>query len=132
MRGLFQVWWSDHFSGFSRREAWGYGVWLFFGVLVLVPEIWAAQWAASAPFPTISGTVAALEYDRPVLALVVAGGVVGGGYTPPASTAPSATRRQKPGSCRRREAAASRSARTCAAIRRSPTGQPKVDASHAR
>jgi hypothetical protein len=81
MRGWFQVWWSDHFSGFSRREAWGYGVWLFFGVLVLVPEIWAARWAASAPFPTISGTVAALEYDRPVLALVVAAVIVGGVYS---------------------------------------------------
>lgn len=76
MPGWFQLWWNSHFSGFSRREAWGYGVWLFFGVLVLVPEIWAAKWKDSAPFPTISGTVAALEYDRPWLALVVTGLIV--------------------------------------------------------
>lgn len=76
MRNTLKLWWNAHFSGFSRREAWGYGVWLFFGLLVLVPEIWAAKWTDSAPFPTISGTVGALEYDRPWLALVVAGLIV--------------------------------------------------------
>lgn len=76
MRHSLGRWWNTHFSGFSRREAWGYGVWLFFGLLVLVPEIWAAKWKDSAPFPTISGTVGALEYDRPWLALVVTGVIV--------------------------------------------------------
>jgi hypothetical protein len=51
-------------------------VWLFFGLLVLVPELWASGWQDSAPFPTISGTVGALEYDRPWVALVVAGVIV--------------------------------------------------------
>jgi hypothetical protein len=65
-----------HFSGIDRREGWGLGVWLFFAVLVLVPELWAAFWGKSAKWPTISGTVGALEYDHPVLALVVAGVIV--------------------------------------------------------
>jgi hypothetical protein len=72
----FRRWLTAHFSGIDRREAWGYGVWLFFGVLVLVPELWAAFWGDSAKWPTISGTVGALEYDRPVLALVVTGVIV--------------------------------------------------------
>lgn len=72
----FRRWLTAHFSDIDRREAWGYGVWLFFGVLVLVPELWAAFWGDSAKWPTISGTVGALEYDRPVLALVVTGVIV--------------------------------------------------------
>jgi hypothetical protein len=74
--GAFRRWWTNHFSGFDRREKWGYGVWFFFAGLVLVPEFWAAFWSDSAPFPTISGTTGALEYDHPVLALVVAGVIV--------------------------------------------------------
>jgi hypothetical protein len=69
-------WWGTHFNGFSRREAWGYGVWFAFAAIVLVPEFWAAFGKGSAPFPTISGTTGALEYDRPWLALVVAGVIV--------------------------------------------------------
>jgi hypothetical protein len=71
-----RLWWDAHFTGFSRREAWGYGVWLFFGVIVAVPEIWSAASADSAPFPTISATTAALEYDHAWVALIVAGAVV--------------------------------------------------------
>jgi hypothetical protein len=69
-------WWRFHFSNIDRREAWGYGVWLFFGVIVLVPELWAAFWGNSAKWPTISGVTGALEYDHPVLALVVVGVIV--------------------------------------------------------
>jgi hypothetical protein len=74
--GWFRRWLISHFSDIDRREAWGYAVWLFFGVLVLVPELWAAFWEESAKWPTISGTVGALEYDYPVLALVVVGVIV--------------------------------------------------------
>ena len=69
-------WWRAHFNGFTRRERWGYGVWLIFGVIVLVPELWAAFWKDSAPFPTISGTTADLEYGSPILGLVVVGVIV--------------------------------------------------------
>lgn len=71
-----KLWWSSHFGDVEHREAWGYGVWGFFGVLVLVPELWAAFWQNSAKWPTISGVVAALEYDHPVLGLVVVGVIV--------------------------------------------------------
>jgi hypothetical protein len=71
-----KLWWNAHFSGFTRREAWGYGVWLFFAVLVLVPELWAAFWKDSAPFPTISGTTGELEFNHPILGLVVASVIV--------------------------------------------------------
>jgi hypothetical protein len=74
--GWLRLWWNAHFTGFSRKEAWGYGVWLFFAVIVAVPEIWAAAWADSAPFPTISATTGALEYEHAWVALVVAGAVV--------------------------------------------------------
>ena len=67
----FRLWWNAHFAGFTRREAWGYGVWLFFGVIVAVPELWAAVWKDSAPFPTISATTGALEFDHPWVALIV-------------------------------------------------------------
>jgi hypothetical protein len=74
--GWLRLWWNAHFSDFTRREAWGYGVWLFFGVIVAVPEIWAAFWKQSAPFPTISGTTGALEFDHPWVAMIVAGAIV--------------------------------------------------------
>jgi hypothetical protein len=64
-------WWANHFTGFDRREKWGYAVWFSFAVIVLVPEFWAAFWKDSAPFPTISATTGALEYDHPILGLVV-------------------------------------------------------------
>lgn len=74
--GPLRRWWNNHFTGFDRREALGYRVWFTFAVVVLVPELWAAFWRESAPFPTISGTVGALEYDYPILSLVVAGVIV--------------------------------------------------------
>lgn len=76
VRAAARRWWRNHFSGFDRREKWGYGVWFFFAALVLVPELWAAGWKDSAPFPTISGTVGALEYEHPVLSLIVVGVIV--------------------------------------------------------
>ena len=74
--GWLRLWWAVHFSGFTRREAWGYGVWLALGVIVVVPEVWAAGWGSSAPFPTISSTTGALEVDHAWVALVVAGAIV--------------------------------------------------------
>lgn len=76
IRNAVVRWWRNQFTGFGGREAWGYGVWMVFSVVVLVPEFWAAFWKESAPFPTISGTTGALEYDRPWLALVVTGVIV--------------------------------------------------------
>jgi hypothetical protein len=69
--GWFKRWAASRFSGLDQRDKWGYGVWLFFAVLVLVPELWAAFWKESARWPTISATVGELEYDRPIVAIVV-------------------------------------------------------------
>jgi hypothetical protein len=69
-------WWRAHFSDFTRKERWGYWVWLVFAGIVLFPELWAAFWKDSAPFPTISGTTADLEYRSPILGLVVVGVIV--------------------------------------------------------
>src|SRR4051812_13738373 len=69
-------WWNLHFSGFTHTERWGYRVWLAFAVVVLGPELWAAFWSDSAPFPTISGTTADLEYGQPLLGLAVVGVIV--------------------------------------------------------
>jgi hypothetical protein len=80
LRRDLRLWWRDHFTGFSRREAWGYGVWLAFGVLILVPELWAAFWKESAPFPTISATTGDLEARNTQVALLVAGLIVLGVY----------------------------------------------------
>jgi hypothetical protein len=69
--GGLRRWWTAHFGGIERREAWGYGVWGFFGLIVFVPEIWAAAWGDSAKWPTISATVGELEYWHTEVALAV-------------------------------------------------------------
>jgi hypothetical protein len=71
-----ESWWALHFSGVGRREAWGYGVWLTFGLIVAVPELWAAGWKDSAKWPTISSTVGDLEYRHTWVALVVVAVIV--------------------------------------------------------
>jgi hypothetical protein len=77
----FKRWGVAHFSGIDPREAWGYWVWGFFALIVAIPEIWAAKWPKSAPFPTISGTVGELEYWHPVVALVVIAVIVLSAYS---------------------------------------------------
>lgn len=54
----------------TRHERWGYGVWLFTGAVIAVPELWAASGGTS--WPTISATVGHLEtLWGPVKILVV-------------------------------------------------------------
>jgi hypothetical protein len=43
----------------TTREKWGYGTWLFFGLVFGLPESWAG--AASPPWPTLSNTISHLE-----------------------------------------------------------------------
>jgi hypothetical protein len=55
----------------STKEKWGYGVWLFVGLVFGVPESWAGL--ASPPWPSLSNTVAHLEaLWSPVAVIVVA------------------------------------------------------------
>jgi hypothetical protein len=74
-------WWNARFGGVTRREAWGYGVWFFFGAIVAVPELWAAIDPRSARWPTISATVGELEYWYPVVALGVVAVIVAAAYS---------------------------------------------------
>jgi hypothetical protein len=60
-------------SSEHSRQIWGYIVWALTGLAVAVPEIWAAKWPDSAPFPTISGTVGYIEYWHDWVALLVIG-----------------------------------------------------------
>ena len=55
----------------NPREAWGYVVWGAMGVVVGVPELWAAIDGKNVPWPTISGTVGYLEYWQTWVAIIV-------------------------------------------------------------
>ncbi len=57
----------------TRREVWGYAVWGAMGVVIAVPELWAALGGKSVEWPTISGTVGYLEYWHVWVALIVVG-----------------------------------------------------------
>jgi hypothetical protein len=60
----------------TRKEKWGYGVWFVFGLIVAIPELWAAKWGDSARWPTISATVGELEYWHTAVALGVVAVIV--------------------------------------------------------
>jgi hypothetical protein len=62
-------WVSARFDGVAAPVRRGYAVWAAVGVVVAVPEIWAA--AAKPPWPTISGTVGHLEARWNVVAVIV-------------------------------------------------------------
>jgi hypothetical protein len=58
------------FRGVGEREWWGYGVWLFVGLVFGVPESWAG--ITSPPWPALSDTVGHLEeLWHPVKVIVV-------------------------------------------------------------
>jgi hypothetical protein len=59
------------FPGAGEREWWGYGVWLFVGLVFGVPESWAG--ITSPPWPALSDTIGHLEERwHPVRVIVVA------------------------------------------------------------
>ena len=55
--------------GITAREVWGYGTWLFFGLVFGLPESWAG--AANPPWPTLSDTIGHLETLWPGTRVVV-------------------------------------------------------------
>jgi hypothetical protein len=57
----------------TRREVWGYAVWGAMGIVIAVPELWAALGGESVEWPTISGTVGYLEYWHSWVAIIVVG-----------------------------------------------------------
>jgi hypothetical protein len=79
------------------REVTGYLVWGAMGVVVGVPEIWAAA-DNHAPWPTISGTIGHLEYGHNWVAIIVIALIVWAAYhalRPPTQT--DTGRRTRPG-----------------------------------
>jgi len=53
----------------STREKWGYGFWLFLGLVFGVPESWAG--IGTPPWPSLSDTVAHLDAIWPPTAVIV-------------------------------------------------------------
>ena len=81
----------DRFSDASPAERAGYVVWFTMGIVIGVPEIWAAISGDDFYWPTISTTVGHLQDRWPVLTLVPVALIVGYGYSAlrlrPATTA---------------------------------------------
>ena len=69
------------FSDVSTSEARGYAVWSAMGVVVGVPEIWAAIEGDDFYWPTISTTIGHLQERWPVVALLPVAAIVMGGYS---------------------------------------------------
>ena len=58
----------------STTEKWGYGFWLFLGLVFGIPESWAGL--ANPPFPSLSDTVGHLEKLWSPAALIVVAVIV--------------------------------------------------------
>jgi hypothetical protein len=65
---------AARFSGMSTTEKWGYGFWLFLGLVFGIPESWAGL--ANPPFPSLSDTIAHLEELWPPTAVIVVAVIV--------------------------------------------------------
>jgi hypothetical protein len=61
---------AARFTNVSRAEGWGYVVWSAMGLVVAIPEVWAAVSGSDFIWPTISTTVGHLEDRWPVVALI--------------------------------------------------------------
>jgi hypothetical protein len=72
---------EDRFADVSKSEATGYAVWGAMGVVVGVPEIWAAIAGEDFYWPTISTTIGHLQERWPVVALLPVAAIVMGGYS---------------------------------------------------
>ena len=57
----------------KSRELFGYAVWGAMGVVIAVPELWAAIGGKTVEWPTISGTVGYLEYWHAWVSIIVVG-----------------------------------------------------------
>jgi hypothetical protein len=69
------------FGDVTRSEASGYAVWGAMGVVIGVPEIWAAAAGSDFIWPTISTTVGHLQDRWPVVALGPVALIVIAGYS---------------------------------------------------
>jgi hypothetical protein len=76
LRRFFAV----RFRAVSRSEKWGYAVWAAMGLVIAVPELWAAFAGETSKWPTISTTIGHLESKWPVVALAPVALIAGFGY----------------------------------------------------
>jgi hypothetical protein len=65
---------AARFSGMSTTEKWGYGFWLFLGLVFGIPESWAGL--ANPPYPSLSDTIGHLEELWPPTAVIVVAVIV--------------------------------------------------------
>ena len=65
---------AARFSGMSTIEKWGYGFWLFMGLVFGIPESWAGL--ANPPWPSLSDTIAHLDALWPPTAVIVVAVIV--------------------------------------------------------
>ena len=65
---------AARFSGMSTTEKWGYGFWLFMGLVFGVPESWAGL--ANPPWPSLSDTIGHLDALWPPTAVIVVAVIV--------------------------------------------------------
>jgi hypothetical protein len=72
---------AERFEDVSSNEATGYAVWCAMGIVVGVPEIWAAIEGDDFYWPTISTTIGHLQERWPVVALLPVAAIVIGGYS---------------------------------------------------
>jgi hypothetical protein len=69
------------FRDVTKSEALGYAVWCAMGIVVGVPEIWAAIAGDDFYWPTISTTIGHLQERWPVVALLPVAVIAFGGYS---------------------------------------------------
>lgn len=62
------------FPSLTTREKWGYGFWLFLGLVFGVPESWAGL--ASPPWPALTDTVGHLDQLWPPVRVIVVAVIV--------------------------------------------------------
>ena len=65
---------AARFSGMSTTEKWGYGFWLFLGLVFGIPESWAGL--ANPPWPSLSDTIGHLDALWPPTAVIVVAVIV--------------------------------------------------------
>jgi len=86
------------FRGADAQERWGYGVWLFAGLVFGVPESWAG--ITAPPWPALSETIGHLEQLWPPARVIVVALVVSIAFHavryPPSRTGAFAAREAKP------------------------------------
>lgn len=79
--GRLAGYFRSRFRGVSPSEACGYAVWSAIGVVIAVPEIWAAAADDDFLWPTISETIGHLQERWPVVAVLPVAAIVIAGYS---------------------------------------------------